>query len=277
MIELSIIIPLYGFQPQREAALNNLLIAIDAQDMRVVDKNGNPTEEKRFEVIFVEQTSSGTHRFPVKPYLKHVILPEQEKGFNKSWAMNVGAKQASTDYLVFLDVDMIFDKSYFDKINRFKTPGISYFTCWQYIVSMPGKDLPVAKLITKDILTAGGAFYIDRKFFWSTGGMNENYFGYGGEDNDLWVRANRILGDKTKHNIPSMPYALGHWYHDWAVPSPDRFYPLNRTNQHTNEVIQRLKAVSLGNPQGPTLIDISDLVLIEAGLESGKQGKGLRE
>lgn len=273
-IELSVIVPLYGFQPQREEALQNLIKTIDAQDMKLL-VNGTLTETRRFEVLIVEQASPEVHKFEPKPYVKHIVLPAQEKGFNKSWAMNVAAKQASTDHLVFLDVDMIFDKTYFDKIVRFKS-GHQYFTCWQYIVTMPGKDNPISRLISKDILTAGGAFFIDRRFFWRAGGMNENYFGYGGEDNDLWVRVNSLLGSRTSHNIPFMPYALGHWYHDWAAPSPDRFYPLNRTNQFTGIVMDRLKAASLGNPDHPTLIDISDLKLADAGLEE-KNGKGLRD
>lgn len=275
MIELSVIVPLYGFQPQREEALQNLLKTIDAQDMKLV-VNNVLTEERRFEVIIVEQKSTDMHNFPARPYLKHIVLPGQEKGFNKSWCMNVAAKAATSDNLVYLDVDMVFDKTYFDKINRFKSPNVNYFTCWQYIISMPGKDQPIARLITKDVLTAGGAFFINKGFFWSAGGMNENYFGYGGEDNDLWVRVNRLLGDRTAHNVPSMPYALGHWYHDWAAPSPDRFYPLNRTNQHTNTVIERLKAAPLGNPAAPTLIELADLILAEAGMEE-KNGKGLRD
>lgn len=282
-IELSVIIPLYGFQPQREEAFQNLLRQIDAQDMKLL-VNGTLTEQRRFEVIVVEQdceeqmnSAPPHHSISSRPYLKHIVLPQQPgKGFNKSWCMNVAAKAAACDNLVFLDVDMIFDKTYFDKIRRFKQPSMVYFTCWQYIVTMPGKDNPVARVITKDILTAGGAFFIDRRFFWQTGGMNENYFGYGGEDNDLWVRVNRLLGDRKTHNIHSMPYALAHWYHDWAAPSPDRFYPLNRTNQFTNEIISRLKAASLGNPSHPTPIDISDLKLVEAGMEEAN-GKGLRD
>jgi predicted glycosyltransferase involved in capsule biosynthesis len=268
-IELSIIIPLYGFQPQREEALANTLKAIDAQDFL---RKG--TNERRYEVVVVEQASPKSHIFPQRQHFRHITLPAQEAGFNKSWAMNVGARNSTTSSLVFLDVDMVFDKTYFNKINQFKRLHRDYFTCWQYIVTMPGKDNPVARIITQDILTSGGAFYVDRDFFWRAGGMNENYFGYGGEDNDLWVRVNRLLGSKEGHNVPSMPYALAHWYHDWAAPSPDRFYPLNRTNQFTNEIMARLQKAKLGNVSHPTPIDISDLQLTEAGLEE-KDGKGL--
>jgi glycosyltransferase involved in cell wall biosynthesis len=275
-VELSVIIPLYGFQPQREEALRKLLAAIEAQDLRVCDAQNNPTEEKNFEVIVVEQAAVKNcfHMLENKPWLRHITLPDQEKGFNKSWCMNVAAKASRCPWLVFLDVDMIFDKNFFGKINYFRQDNPTYFTCWQYIVSLPGKDMPIAKIIDPGIMTAGGAFFIDKPVFWQVGGMNENYYGYGGEDNDFWVRINLHLGDKGKNNIKHMPYALGHWYHDWAEPSPERFYHLNRTIQHPDKVTSRLKRLALGNVNGPTPLDVSDLTLKEDGIES-KAGKGI--
>lgn len=274
-MKLSVIVPLYGFQPQRDVALQNLLTAIDAQDLRVCDANNDPTEVKDFEVIVVEQRSDDVHTLPTRPHLKHITLPAQKEGFNKSWCMNVGAKAAGCDHLVFLDVDMVFGTAFFSKINYFIN-NLKFFTCWSYIVSMPGKDMPVAKIITRDIMTAGGAFFINRKFYWNAGGMNENYYGYGGEDNDLWVRVNPLLGEKGRFNVVSMPYALGHTYHDWAAPSPDRFFHLNRTVQFVDEVTKRLRGITdkVGNPAHPTRIDVSDLKLPEAGIEE-KGGKGL--
>ena len=273
---ISIIVPFYGFQHQREQALNSLFTTIEAQDLRICDAGNNPTEEKDFEVIFVEQTcAQGAHtNIPQKSHIKHIILPAQH-AFNKSWCMNVGAKAAKTDNLVFLDVDMIFDKTFFCRINNLmSTTKLKFFLCWTFILSLPGKDQPVARLINKSVMTAGGAFFVNRAFFWSAGGMNENYFGYGGEDNDLWVRVNELLGDKGLYNITAMQGAIGHWYHDWAEPSPERFYHLNRTVQYIVEVSRRLRATTLGVPTGPTLVDMSDLALKEAGIEE-KDGKGL--
>lgn len=278
MIDLSVIVPLFGFQPQREEALKNLLRACEAQDLK---QRGGPdnelTEDKAFEVIVVEQSCDWKyHDFESKPWLKHIKLPSLPGNqFNKSWCMNVGAKTANTDSLVYLDVDMIFDKGYFWKIRNYRNDQ-KFFLCWSFIISMPGKDMPVAKLITRDIMTAGGAFFIDRKFFWLAGGMNENYYGYGGEDNDLWVRVNLLLGEKGRFNISSMPYALGHWYHDWAAPSPERFYHLNRTVQFPDAVMKKLRDIvkQVGNPVGPTPLDVSDLKLVDAGIEE-KGGKGI--
>ena len=80
--------------------------------------------------------------------------------------------------------------------------------------------------------------------------MNENYYGYGGEDNDLWFRANRRLGESAKHNVTAMPYVLAHSYHDWSQPSEERFAILNRTLQNPGDVESRLARRSLGSNTG---------------------------
>ena len=113
-MKLSVIIPVHGFDPNRDAAFRQLMKTIVAQDLMT---NG----EKDFEVLIVEQrTGERDHEteIPTFPYIRHIKLRDQAKGFNKSWCMNVGARQAKTKQLVFLDVDMIFGKCFFDKIRR---------------------------------------------------------------------------------------------------------------------------------------------------------------
>ncbi len=275
-MQLSVIVPLHGFNPQREQAVQMLLNNLAAQDLRTLDTSGNPTEDKDFEVIVVEQEcDQGFHSLPDHKWLKHIRLPKQ-RAFNKSWCMNVAANAAQTKTLVFLDVDMLFGKNFLSKILYFKRSdaGLFYFTCWSYICFLPGKDEPVLRVVDPSIFTAGGAFCTDKTFFWTAGGMNENYFGYGGEDNDLWVRVNARLGKKTQVNIPHMPYALVHWYHDWSQPSEERFYHLNRTVEQPEAVIAKLRQAGLGNPSGPIAVDVSDIKLKNSGLDT-KEGKGL--
>jgi hypothetical protein len=187
--------------------------------------------------------------------------------------MNVGARAAKFGRLVFLDVDMMFGNNYFSTILQYvQSNEPKFLLCWTYLTFMPGKDEPIPRQVDRNILTAGGAFYMPRDFFWEVGGMNENYFGYGGEDNDLWVRANRHLGVAQHDNISILPYALVHGYHDWAEPAPGRFGPLNRTLHYPEIIEERLRAKTLGSEVGPQPIDISDLVLNEPGLEEGGRG-----
>lgn len=50
-----------------------------------------------------------------------------------------------------------------------------------------------------------------------------------------------------------------HTYHDDSEPSPERFYHLDRTIKHPEEVISRLKSTKLGNLNHPTKVNVSDL------------------
>lgn len=266
-MRLTAIVPIYGFDSNRVEALKHLVNSILEQDLVEYDENSQPTKNKNYEVIFIEQNCHPNNN-PIKRHYLHnlpenckwIVLPYQEKGFNKAWCMNVAARKASCNELLFLDADTLFDKNYFERIANFhEQNNYKFFLGWKFIIGMPGKDAPTARIIETTILTAGGSFFIDRHFYWDIGGMCENYYGYGGEDNDFWLRANYTLGDREKNNIPNMDYALLHWYHDWAVPSPDRHYFLNRTKDHTQIIISRLKQMTLGSPLKPKEILFSDL------------------
>lgn len=272
MPQLSVIVPLYGFDPNREQALQMCLKSLEAQDLHgVVD--GVRTENKDFEAIIVEQEcDKGFHDIPAARHLTHIKLPAQ-RAFNKSWCMNVAARATNSDSLFFVDVDMMFGKSYLSKVAYFKG-NKKFFIGWQFITFLPGKDEPIIRTVDPSILTAGGAFFVDKTFFWEMGGMNEGFFGYGGEDNDFWVRANLALGARGQMNVPAMPYALVHWYHDWAVPSPERFFWLDRTAQQPAKMIQKLRRYNLGQREGPVSIDVSDIPVEGPTMES-KDGKGL--
>jgi hypothetical protein len=50
-----------------------------------------------------------------------------------------------------------------------------------------------------------------------------------------------------------------HVYHDDAIPSPERFYHLDRAVKYPEVVTRRLVNASLGKMKAPTVIDISDL------------------
>lgn len=278
---LSVIIPYCNKDKSRIPALNVTLDCLKAQDFMIVDSDNNPTKDRNFEVIFIEQAYKSDYE-PVDDRGiadKHIVIPHEGE-FNKSWLMNIGAREASTHILVYIDADMIFGKEYLYFVNLWRMnthPNPRFFVGWDWIIKLPGKDEPIARMVRTTALTAGGCFWVDKEFFWEVGGMNENYFGYGGEDNDFWIRANCIMGRKNLKNVLNAPYPMAHTYHDSAIPSPERFYPLNRTIQHPDKVVERLKTTNLGNPKGPTKIKISDLILKESGIEDGKDAKGIAE
>ena len=79
------------------------------------------------------------------------------------------------------------------------------------------------------------AWFMKKDFFWSIGGMNEKYDGYGNEDCDTYIRAKHILKE-----IPEMEYEIVHHYHHWH--QADSCYALNK-NRH--ELLEETKKDTL--------------------------------
>ncbi len=276
---LSVIVPYSNQDETRLPALKTMLGCLREQDYMITDHNHNPTDKKSFEVIFIEQKTHPEYKtvdtFGIPD--KHIVV-DYPGEFNKSWIMNVAAREAKGGILVFMDADMIFGKEYLYYVNLWRQnthPNPKFFVGWDWIIKLPGRDEPNVRMVRTTALTAGGVFWIDTDFYWEVGGMNENYFGYGGEDNDFWVRANVILGKKNHKNVLNAPYPMAHIYHDCAVASPNRFYPLNRTIQFPQLITERLKRERLGKTEGPTLIKLDDIKLAEDGIEQGKLSKGM--
>ena len=277
-MKITVIIPYSNQDASRIDALNKTLDCIDKQDLRLVI-NGQATIFKNYDFIFVEQKTHDNYQWVDTRGIPDVHVKLEHFGrFNKSWCMNVGAKLAGPGYLVYIDADMLFGKEYlsycFLWANKQEPVNPKFFIGWSWITKLPGRDEPIARIIRPSIMTAGGIFWILKEFYWSIGGMNENYFGYGGEDNDFWIRANCTLGSKNVNNVKDCPYPLVHTYHDNAVPSKERFVHLDRTVQYPDAVIKKLKMQELGNCKNPTVVDFDDLVLIDPTIDS-KEGKGI--
>ena len=150
-------------------------------------------------------------------------------------------------------------------IYRDAQPQFKFFCAYLYLKLQPGKDNPVERLTSSLHLQAvGGAWFCYKDFLFNTlGGMNENYFGYGAEDNDMWWRVqlwfNKTLGNNMAYPIPMMPVNMVHQYHDWAPFTSERYDMLNKTRNHPEIVTQRLIEANLGKESGPTLIEIKDI------------------
>ena len=253
-MKLSIIVTLKRGDQFRQDAFNNLMKCIEAQTM------------KDFELIIVEDTGAqktmSVERIS-NHYTKLIPLTDiQNRPFNKSWCINVGARAAKSDNLLILDADVLFGKEYFDKIYDFAQECPCFFHCYSWIVLLPGRDNPVCRVSAhKNIHSTGGAWFVNKTFFFEKlGGMNENYFGYGREDSDLWVRVVYCLSSAASE----LDYALTHQYHHWEVVSAKDNAPYQKncklwdyTKNNTKEVIEKLKNSKLGDLKQPTLIEVN--------------------
>ena len=260
-IKLSVIIPWKSGDPVREKLLTNVLEAWSKQD------------DADFELLLVEQMLSGCS---ADDFYTEVVIPEnfqsfqhfhifcKEKLFNKSWCMNVGARKARYEHLIFCDADTLFGNDFTriikQGINQIPSPENKIMFCWNTLIYMPGKDNPKTRYI-KPTLTAamGGIWYVQKEFFFGElGGMNENFFGYGGEDNEMCSRAKQLLNFKDE-NLTELCYTLTHQYHDWVKPHENAtpYFLLGR--RYWKIINQRLKDIGVGDERGPRLIEIEDL------------------
>jgi len=254
--QLSVIIPYTYGGPLRAQALEVLLNSLKEQLFQP------------FEVTVVEEVLKDANpTFGGHERVNNHIVVHDDREFNKSWIINIAAKKANTNSLVIIDADSKMRNTHMGEIYVYREaqPQFKFFCAYLYLKLQPGKDNPVERLTSSSYLEAvGGAWFCYKDFFFNVlGGMNENYFGYGAEDNDMWWRVqswyNKTLGNNDKYPIPMLPVNMIHQYHDWAPFKPDRYDMLNKTRNHPEIVTQRLIEANLGKESGPTLIEIKDI------------------
>lgn len=217
-----------------------------------------------FEVIVVEDLQGRLEsKFPFKELVDKVVTisDPHDRKFNKAWVMNVGARVATTDHLVFIDAEISFDNQTIRKINEFICDDDlrPLFNGWSSYICRAGRDNPKERVHVFSITIKAmiGIWYCRKDFYFNKlGGFNENYFGYGGEDNDVFFRAQYV-----STRIPCIDNVIVyHNYHHWHPPegpnplSEERFAIMKRTEEKTQEVIDTLIKSSIGDPKCPNLI-----------------------
>ena len=180
--------------------------------------------------------------------------------------MNVGAREAKYDHLIFHDADVLFGKNFLQEVANM-TQEYKIFSCWSTFRCMPGRDNPYMRIhVPSTIRCLIGAWYCEKDYFFNIlGGYNEDYFGYGREDSDIWHRAHYLT--KATGGIPVMDYPLVHYYHNWH---PDNgANPLDRQDKRANAILEKVMAnpdevrqmllkVKIGNKKHPTIIHDMD-------------------
>lgn len=224
---ISVIIPWKNTSKVREENLKNTIDCLAKQT------------EQRFELCLVEKEL---------PY------------FNKSWLLNIGARQAKYEHLVFLDAEMLFENDLLGKI-LVEAKKYKAFICWDRMIINVGRDNPTERLYTpKTSQNLGGCWYFDKDYYFNEfGGMCENFKGYGAEDNEAWDRLRYVF----EVPIPRLDYTLIHQYHDWT-PVEDTAGTDYRENLrlwkfskgHPRVVIDYLKQAGVGKSESPTFIAI---------------------
>ena len=133
----------------------------------------------------------------------HTPLAAVDMPYCRSWAFNVGAKQAKSDVLIFHDNDFLISQDYAKEVLRRIKQGYEVVNVKRFLFYLSqlgtkqffdGCDSLIKQSLEKIVqnLEAGGSIAIARDKYWEIGGFDEAFIGWGGEDNEFWERAQTL-------------------------------------------------------------------------------------
>jgi len=175
------------------------------------------------EVILIEQDKhSKISHLNLKA--NHVFLKSQSP-YNKSWAFNVATKLAKSNIIVFADSDLIMEPNQFieglrlmseyDMVNPYKSvidlePQESLMPFDQILkIDRPGRG----ENDHQKVPLCGGICMFRKEAIQKIGGWNEDFIGWGAEDDFQSVKVKHFL------NWKELPHRCYHLHHQ--RPAPD--------------------------------------------------------
>lgn len=205
---------------------------------RVLEWAGSFTES---EIILVEQDTHskiGHLNLPCRHIFTKTKMP-----FNRSWGMNVGVRAAKSNIVVLTDCDLLMDPNRFiEALN-----SVGEYECvspYRSVVDLnPQETMANLEQILainrpgrgetdhQKINICGGMTIFRKDAYIKIGGYNEDFIGWGGEDDYQAIKVENFLKWKE------MPARCYHLYHERQQPDM-KWY------QRNLQLLQKLKAFS---------------------------------
>lgn len=158
-------------------------------------------KEVSVECIVVEQDNTPKIKEVLPSWVRYIFQESSggKDGYNRSAAFNLGAKHARGDVLLLHDNDMLIPTLYCKEIiglvnEGYEAVNIKRFVFYldehdtQEVMDSIGNLKMCTPLYIVQNLEAGGSMAIQRDAYMKIGGMDENFIGWGGEDNEFWNR-----------------------------------------------------------------------------------------
>ncbi len=216
-----------------------------------------------FECIVVEQDSVPRLSGRLPSWVRHLHTPPPVANmpYCRSWAFNIGAREASGALLILHDNDLLVSTDYaarslermragFDVVNLkrfgFYLGEAHTQAVFERAVSLT--DQPPESVVQN--MLGGGSIAIGRSAYLRIGGMDEGFVGWGGEDNEFWERA---------QTLDLWPYGCLPLIHLWHPSQPGKYQSDNptlarhRARSAIDAVrrIEELSALPWGDRSGP--------------------------
>ena len=234
--------------------------------LRTVLKSIAASSTVSTEVVLVEQgPRSVVGNLP--PGVRHIHLahPDDNVGWYKSWAYNVGAGAARGSILVFHDADICTPSGYLaEAARRLDDPTLQTLALQRFLFHLDepasadfascGQAARSGRVEMVRQNWKGGTIVIRRSAFESIGGFDEGFANWGGEDFEFFDRAT---------SIPSVTYGYVPFVHLWHPPQASRAAVLARPVESealtrrrrlpVDERIQELARRPWGQPSAPSV------------------------
>lgn len=176
------------------------------------------------EIVFVDYGSNSKIKGEVEIYLqnflriKYIYVEAQGRLWNRSHALNIGVKNAVSEYVMMADIDLIFSQSFLNKLkSQFQTADLVNYQChylpqkfkkYDQLFKKPSK---YAKRYKKSTQEGLGLMAVKKSLFEEVNGYDEYYRVWGMEDNDI-IHRFQLIGKETTW-LDKNKYFVFHQWH----------------------------------------------------------------
>ncbi len=177
-----------------------------------------------FEVIVVEHAEVPCYRDACPPSVRYSFVERRnDQEFSRSMAFNVGAEQATAPYVLLHDADIVPPAKYLASITAKLAAGWEAMRPIRFLflldrnasaqwITANGESMP-SQVENVQQNFSGGMVAINRDSYWSIGGHDERFYGWGGEDTEFLDRLNTLR---------VFPGAYMPAIHLWHPPAPKK-------------------------------------------------------
>lgn len=194
---------------------------------------------KEVEVLLIEQDKhSKIEHLDLK--CKHIFI-ESDKPYNRSWAFNVAIKRAKSNIIIFGDSDLIMEHNQFiSGINALNEYDM--VSPYHKVIDLTPEETntPIQNILTinrvgrgetdnQKINISGGIAMFKKDSIIKIGGWNEDFIGWGAEDDEMTIRVKKYL------KWTELKGTCYHLYHSRTAPDQKNYHHnLNLLNKIAN-------------------------------------------